>query len=39
MHHSSQPPPPGTKHNEMVDERRGEKRVPLGAGVYEVEGK
>ena len=33
LHHSSQPPPTGTDHYEMVDE--GEKRVPLGAGVYE----
>ena len=33
LHHSSQPPPPGTDHYEMVDE--GEKRAPLGAGVYE----
>ena len=32
-HHSSQPPPPGTDYYEMVDE--GEKRAPLGAGVYE----
>ena len=29
----SQTPPPGTDHYEMVDE--GEKRAPLGAGVYE----
>ena len=34
LHHSSQPPPPGTDHYEMVDE--GGKRAPLGAGVYEV---
>ena len=33
LHHSSQPTPPGTDHYEMVDE--GEKRAPLGAGVYE----
>ena len=33
LHHSSQPPPPGTDHYEMVDE--GVKRAPLGAGVYE----
>ena len=33
LHHSSQLPPPGTDHYEMVDE--GGKRVPLGAGVYE----
>ena len=33
LHHSSQPPPPGTDHYEMVDE--GGKREPLGAGVYE----
>ncbi len=33
LHHSSQPPPPGTDHYEMVDERR--KRSTLGAGVYE----
>ena len=33
LHHSSQPPPPGTDHYEMVDE--GGKRGPLGAGVYE----
>ena len=32
LHHSSQPPPPGTDHYEMVDERV--KRAPLGAGVY-----
>ena len=32
-HHSSQTPPPGTNHYEMVDE--GEKRAPLGARVYE----
>ena len=32
-HHSSQPPPPGTDHYEMVDERI--KRAHLGAGVYE----
>ena len=33
LYHSSQPPPPGTNHYEMVDE--GEKRTPLGGGVYE----
>ena len=33
LQHSSQPPPPGTDHYEMVDE--GGKRAPLGAGVYE----
>ena len=33
LHHSSQPPPPGTDHYEMVDE--GGKRAPLGAGIYE----
>ena len=33
LHHSSQPPSPGTYHYEMVDE--GVKRAPLGAGVYE----
>ena len=33
-YHFSQTPPPGTDHYEMVDE--GEKRAPLGAGVYEV---
>ena len=32
LHHSSQPPPPGTDHYEMVDER--EKNTPNGAGVY-----
>ena len=32
LHHSSQPPPPGTDHYEMVDR---EKRAPLDAGVYE----
>ena len=37
LHHSSQPPPPGTDHYEMVDE--GEKRAPLSAGVYEEAGK
>ena len=31
--HSSQPPPPGADHYEMVDERM--KRPPLGARVYE----
>ena len=34
LHHSSQPPPPGTDHYDMVNE--GGKRAPLGAGVYEV---
>ena len=34
LQHSSQPPPPGTDHYELVDE--GGKRAPLGAGVYEV---
>ena len=33
LHHSSQPPPTGTDHYEMVDE--GGKNTPLGAGVYE----
>ena len=33
LHHSSQPPPTGTDHYEMVDE--GEKGAPLDAGVYE----
>ena len=33
LHHSSQPPPPGTDHYEMVD--KVVKRTPLGAGVYE----
>ena len=33
LHHSSQSPPPGTNHYEMVDE--GGKTAPLGAGVYE----
>ena len=33
LHHSSQPPPLGTDHYEIVDE--GGKREPLGAGVYE----
>ena len=33
LHHSSQPPPPGTDHYEMVDEEV--KRSTLGAGVYE----
>ena len=32
LHHSSQPPPPGTDHYEMMDE--GEKKAPLGAVVY-----
>ena len=32
LHHSSQSPPPGTDHYEVVDE---EKRAPLGAVVYE----
>ena len=34
LHHSSQYPPPGTDHYEIVDE--GGKRATLGAGVYEV---
>ena len=34
LHHSSQPPPSGTDHYEMMDE--GGKRAPLGAKVYEV---
>ena len=33
LHHSSQPPPPGTDHYDMVDE--GSKNTSLGAGVYE----
>ena len=33
LHHSSQPPPPGTDHYEMVNDRG--KRACLGAGVYE----
>ena len=33
LHHSSQPPPTGTDHYEMVDEEV--KRATLGAGVYE----
>ena len=33
LHHSSQPPPTGTVHYEMVDE--GQKRAPLGSGVDE----
>ena len=33
LHHSSQPPSPGTDHYELVDE--GGKRAPLGARVYE----
>ena len=33
LHHSSQPPLSGIDHYETVDE--GEKRSPLGAGVYE----
>ena len=32
LHHSSQIPPPGTDHYEMVDD--GVKRAALGAGVY-----
>ena len=32
LHHSSQPPPPGTDHYEMVNE--GEKKSPPGAVVY-----
>ena len=34
LHHSSQPPSPGTDHYELVDE--GGKRAPLGARVYKV---
>ena len=37
LHHSSQPPPLGIDHYELVDD--GEKRAPLGAGVYEEAGK
>ena len=33
LHHSSQPPPPGTDHYDIVDVRM--KRAALGAGVYE----
>ena len=33
LHHSSQLPPPGTDHYEMVN--TGEKKSTLGAGVYE----
>ena len=33
LHHSSQAPPPGTDHYEMVDEEA--KRARLGAGGYE----
>ena len=33
LYHASQPPPSGTDHYEMVDDR--EKRAPPGAGVYE----
>ena len=33
LHHSSQTPPPGTDHYEMVD--KGEKRAPPGPVVYE----
>ena len=33
LHHSSQPPPPGTDLYEMVN--TGEKKSTLGAGVYE----
>ena len=33
LHHSSQPPPPGTDHYEMVDERV--KSAPPGPVVYE----
>ena len=33
LHHSSQPPPSGTDHYEIVDEV--EIRAPLGARVYE----
>ena len=32
LHHSTQPPPPGTDHYEMVDE--GVKRARHGAGMY-----
>ena len=32
LNHSSQPPPPGTDHYDMVDERM--ERAALGAGVY-----
>ena len=32
LHHSSQPPPPGTDHYEIVDEV--ELRAPLGTQVY-----
>ena len=37
LHHSSQPPPPGTNLYEMVGKGvdEGGKRAPLGAGVYE----
>ena len=37
LHHSSQPPPLGIDHYELVND--GEKRAPLGAGVYEEAGK
>ena len=33
LRHFSQPSPTGTDHYEMVDE--GQKRAPLGSGVYE----
>ena len=33
LHHSSQPPSPGTDHYEMVND--GGKRACLGVGVYE----
>ena len=33
LHHSSQPPPPGTDHYDKVG--KGGKRATLGAGVYE----
>ena len=33
LHHSSQTPPPGTDHYEMMDE--GVKSAPLGPVVYE----
>ena len=37
LHHSSQTPPTGTDHYDMVDE--GVKRAPLGACGYEEVGK
>ena len=33
LHKSSQPPPSGTNHYEMVG--KGGKREPLGAGIYD----